>query len=188
MRLRADNPDSFPRLVAILSRGGIAIAPGDTMYGLIGKAPETDGALRRVKGRGEDKPFLLLLRDAGWLPRLTDAAVPPRLARYWPGPLTLVLPARAGGTVAVRIPDSPFLARLLQQVNAPLYSTSVNRSGQQPFTGIDAICAEFQDEVDAIYDAGDAPAGPPSTLVDVSAKPFRVIRQGALVIPPEELA
>jgi len=187
MRLLADRPGSFAALVAVLSRGGIAVAPGDTMYGLVGKAPETDAALRSVKGRGEDKPFLLLLRDASWLSRLTDAAVPPRLARHWPGPLTIILPSRQGGTVAVRVPDSPFLASLLEQVDAPLYSTSVNRAGQPPLTRIDAICAEFEADVDMVYDAGDAPPGPPSTLVDASVRPFRVARQGALEVPPEDL-
>ena len=65
MVLAAADPRSFPALVRILKGGGVVIAPGDTMYGLIGIAPETEDRLRRVKGRGEDKPFLQLIADRG---------------------------------------------------------------------------------------------------------------------------
>ena len=63
MVLTAADPGSFPALVRILAGGGVAIAPGDTMYGLIGIAPDAEGRLRGVKGRGEDKPFLQLIAD-----------------------------------------------------------------------------------------------------------------------------
>jgi L-threonylcarbamoyladenylate synthase len=188
MRIRSDSPDAFPALVRSLVDGQVAIAPGDTMYGIIGVAPDTDAAIRALKGRGEDKPFLLLLKDATWLRQLSDTRPPPNLSRYWPGPLTIVLPARAGGTVAVRVPDSPFLARLLDAVGKPLYSTSVNRSGASPLTSIGQICIEFERDVAVIYDAGDVAPGPPSTLVDVTERPFRVLRKGALDLRPEDLA
>ncbi len=188
MRVRADSPGAFPALVRHLSRGGLAIAPGDTMYGLVGAAPETDEAIRRVKGREEGKPFLVLVGNSSWIARLSDAEVPARLARHWPGPLTIVLPARQGGTVAVRVPDSAFLARLLAALDRPLYSTSVNRAGEPPITSVDEMERAFGDVVGMIYDAGDALPGLPSTLVDATARPFRVLRPGALEIPPEDLS
>ncbi len=188
MRIPCDSPDAFPALVRTLREGRPAIAPGDTMYGIIGIAPEADNAIRALKGRGEDKPFLLLLRDASWLARLSDSSLPRSLERYWPGPLTVVFAARAGGTVAVRVPDSPFLARLLDAVGKPLFSTSVNRSGSAPLTSIEDICREFERDVALIYDGGDAAPRPPSTLVDVTVRPFRVLRRGAVELGPEDLA
>jgi L-threonylcarbamoyladenylate synthase len=187
MVVTADNPASFARLVEVLSRGGVAIAPGDTMYGLIGVVPGADRRIREIKGRGEDKPFLWLIPDQSWTGRFTDSGVPEGLARHWPGPLTIVLPARAGGTVAVRVPDHPFLRELLIAVGEPLYSTSVNRAGQPPLQSVAAIRAEFEHDVDMVYDGGDFPPGPPSTLVDATVSPARILRQGALALTPADL-
>jgi L-threonylcarbamoyladenylate synthase len=188
MVLRADSPGSRDALARILAGGGIAIAPGDTMYGLIGIAPGSEARLRGVKGRGEDKPFLRILADVSWLPKISDVEIPRRLSRYWPGPLTLVVPDRAGATVAVRVPDDPFLRDLLRAVGEPLFSTSVNRSGTAPLQTVREMIDEFADDVDAIFDDGDHAPGAPSTLVDITNRPFRILRQGALRIPPEDLA
>jgi L-threonylcarbamoyladenylate synthase len=187
MVVRADDPGALAALVDILARGGVAVAPGDTMYGLVGIAPESEARLRRVKGRAEDKPFLLLVADSSWISRFTDMPIPQKLARHWPGPLTIVVPARAGGTVAVRVPDSPFLHDLLAAIGKPLYSTSVNRAGAPPLQTVEAMRRELESDVDLIFDAGDLPPGAPSTLLDITEKPYRVLRQGALSIPPEDL-
>jgi len=188
MVLDAADPGSFSALVGILADGGVAIAPGDTMYGLIGIAPGAEERLRAVKGRGEDKPFLRLLAHASWLARITDMPMPPRLQRYWPGPLTLVFPARDGGTAALRVPDHPFLQRLLRALDRPLLSTSVNRAGQLPLRTVAEMRREMEADVDAIFDDGDHPPGPPSTLLDVTRRPFTVLRQGAALVPTEDLA
>src|SRR5208337_2924624 len=86
--VKADSPDAFPALVRVLAGGGVAIAPGDTMYGLVGVAPETGERIREVKGRGAGKPFLRLLPDQSWVRKFSPLAPPARLLKYWPGPLT----------------------------------------------------------------------------------------------------
>jgi L-threonylcarbamoyladenylate synthase len=187
MVVRADSPDAFLLLARVLAGGGVAIAPGDTMYGMLGIAPDSESRIRRVKGRGEDKPFLRLLHDSAWVAKVSDMPVPERLSDYWPGPLTMVFPDRAGGTIALRVPDSHFLRTLLEAVGKPLFSTSVNRAGVAPLPTIDAMRREFEGDVDLIYDAGDILPGPPSTLVDVTARPFKVLRQGALSLGPDDL-
>jgi L-threonylcarbamoyladenylate synthase len=187
MRLKADSPGAFTALVDHLSRGGLAIAPGDTMYGIVGIAPDTEEALRLLKGRGEDKPFLQLLGSPSWLPRLSGMPLPTPLARYWPGALTIVLPDKLGGTVAVRVPDSPFLARLLSAVGRPLFSTSANKAGSPPLASVEEMSRVFGGAIGMIYDAGDMALGAPSTLVDVTTRPFRIIRQGALQLDPADL-
>src|SRR5208337_3280331 len=104
-----------------------------------------------------------------------------RLLKYWPGPLTLVFPAHEGGTVALRVPDFRFLKELLEAVGSPLYSTSVNRAGASPLHTVEEMRREFEGVVDLIYDSGDLPPGPPSTLVDVTSRPCKVLRPGALL-------
>jgi len=188
MVLPAAEPRSFSALVDILASGGAVIAPGDTMYGLIWIAPGSEARVRRIKGRGEDKPFLQLIADSTWVGRVSDQQLPPRLARYWPGPLTLVFPARAGGTVALRVPDHPLLQRLLRALDRPLFSTSVNREGSPPLPTVEEMRRELEGEVDAIYDAGDQPPGAPSTLLDITQRPFAVLRQGAIRLDAEDLA
>ena len=185
---KADSPAAFAALVEHLARGGLAIAPGDTMYGIVGIAPDTEEAMRLLKGRGEDKPFLQLLGSAAWLPRLSNMPLPTPLAKYWPGALTIVLPGKLGGTVAVRVPDSPFLARLLPAVGRPLFSTSVNKAGSPPLSSVEEMNRVFGSEIGMIYDAGDVASGAPSTLVDATARPFRIIRQGALRLDPADLS
>jgi L-threonylcarbamoyladenylate synthase len=187
MVLRADSPDSFSTLARILASGGIAIAPGDTMYGLIGIVPGAEARLRAVKGRGEDKPFLQIVADASWIERISDLPMPRKLMSYWPGPLTIVLPDRQGGTVAVRVPDSAFLQDLVRAVGFPLYSTSVNRAGTPPLRTVAEMRREFSGEVDAMYDDGDQEPGPASTLLDITSIPFKILRQGALRIDPSDL-
>ena len=186
--VKADSPDAFTALVGVLAAGGVAIAPGDTMYGLVGIAPETGERIRQIKGRGEDKPFLRLLPDPSWVGKFSPLAPPARLVKYWPGPLTLVFPALEGGTVALRVPDSRFLRDLLEAVGGPLYSTSVNRAGAAPLQTVEEMRREFDDVVDLIYDSGDLPPGPPSTLVDVTSRPCKVLRPGALLLSPADLA
>jgi L-threonylcarbamoyladenylate synthase len=188
MIVPAENGAAFDSVVQTLARGGVAIIPCDTMYGIVGAAPDTEQRIRRVKGRGETKPFLQLIARASWIAELSDQPLPPVFSRYWPGPLTLVFPARAGGTVALRLPDSPFLRRLMETVGRPFYSTSVNRAGEDPIFDITRIKAEFEPDVDLILDAGNLPPGPPSTLVDITRRPYKILRTGAVAIPPEDLA
>jgi len=188
MVVSAGDPPSFPLLVNVLRSGGVAVVPCDTMYGLVGIVPGSEARIRGIKGREEGKRFLQLLAESSWVGRVADFEVPVRLLRYWPGPLTLVVPARAGGTVAVRVPDSSFLRELLDSIGAPLYSTSVNRAGNPPLRRISDIRREFGDEVDLLFDAGDLPPGRPSTVLDVTVRPFRVLRPGAVVLAPEDLA
>jgi len=187
MVLAAADPRSFPALVRILREGGVAIAPGDTMYGLIGLAPEAEGRLRRVKGRDEDKPFLQLIGDAAWTARVSDMPLPPRLGRFWPGPLTIIFPARAGGTAALRVPDNRFLRDLLEALDQPLFSTSVNRAGFPPLRTVEEMRRELERDVDAVYDAGDQAPGQPSTLVDITGRPFAILREGAVRLRREDL-
>jgi L-threonylcarbamoyladenylate synthase len=187
MVLAADSPDALSALAALLAGGGVAIIPCDTIYGIVGVEPEADGRIRGLKGRHEEKPFLRLVADPSWARRLTGRSAPVRLARHWPGPLTIVLPARSGATLAVRVPASAWLRELIARLGKPLLSTSVNRAGGPPLWRVAEIVAEFGADVDLVLDRGDLPDAEPSTIVDASSRPFRILRQGAFRVPPEDL-
>ena len=189
MHLSVADPGLFEALRSTLEAGAIVIMPCDTIYGMVGIAPDTDAALRRIKGRGE-KSFLRLLPSADWLPRFTEASLPSVLRPYWPGALTLIFPGREapGATVALRVPDDPLLFALMEVLDRPLFSTSVNRSGEPALWRIGDILERFGDEVDLVVDAGDRPGGVPSTIVDVTARPFRVLRRGAIDLPERLLS
>ncbi len=183
MVLKFSLPETLAAVTDTLSAGGVAILPCDTIYGFVGVAPETENRIRSIKGRGEDKPFLQLLLDLDGVKRLCSQEIPSRFAALWPGPLTLVIRARAGGTVAVRLPDSAFLRSVLKAVGRPLYSTSVNRAGSPPLHAIGEIVRQFESSVDIVVDAGGLPSAAASTIVDVTSRPYRVLRQGSLRIP-----
>lgn len=185
--IRMEEPDAPARFQELLASAGVAIVPCDTIYGLVGRVPDTEARIRRIKGREDGKPFLLLIPDPGLCTDFSSLPAPPELARFWPGPLTVVLPRHGGGTVALRVPDSPFLRRAMRDTGRALYSTSVNRTGEPALFRAGDICAEFCRDVDLILTAGDLPGRMPSTVVDATARPFRIVRQGALELPADLL-
>lgn len=185
MIVDAAEPRLAERLADCFSASGVAIMPCDTIYGIVGPAPGSEARLRELKGRGE-KSFLQLIAGADWLARFGDLSLPPSLAAYWPGALTVIFPT-AGGSVALRVPADALLRDLLKRLDRPLYSTSANRSGRPALWRIVDILGEFEAAVDLVVDAGDLPGRLPSTIVDVGRKPFQVLRQGALALPREAL-
>jgi L-threonylcarbamoyladenylate synthase len=175
------------RLAEVLHAGGIVIMPCDTIYGIVGRVPATEDRIRAAKGRGADRPFIQLIGEAAWLPRLTSAQLDTAVLGLWPGPLTLVVPALGGGTVAVRHPADDLLLHLLRRLDCPLYSTSVNRAGEAPLTAVAEMVRVFGPHVDLVVDAGDQPRAHVSTVLDVTTRPYRILRQGAVRVSPELL-
>ena len=188
MILQKDQPKAFDETLSVLEHGGIVILPCDTIYGIVGIAPDTDTRIRNIKGRGETKPFLELIRDFETLKEISSAVIDRRLLEFWPGALTMIVKRRGGGTVAVRVPQDDFLMRLLSSLKRPLYSTSVNKSGEQPLWKIVEIIETFQIDVDLIVSDGDLPGKLPSTIIDVSERPYKVVRQGAVDITDDLLS
>lgn len=185
--------------VRTLARGALAVIPTDTVYGVAADAftPEAVAALLAAKGRGRQMPPPVLIGDVRTLDGLaTDIpdVVRELVARFWPGALTVILPAQPSlmwdlgetrGTVALRMPDQEFTLALLRKTG-PLATTSANRTGQPP-AGTAAEAAEQLGAAVSIYlDAGPAPGGRASTIVDATGEHVRIVRPGA--IGAEELA
>jgi L-threonylcarbamoyladenylate synthase len=179
---------------SLLLGGGIAALPTDTFYGLAAH-PFNAGALTRLfvlKARPPAKPVLVLVGAPEMLPQVArevPEAGARLLAKFWPGPLTLILPARPGlpdlltggtGTVGVRQPRQAVTCRLLVSLGFPVTGTSANRSGRPPLTVAAEVAREFGGGVDLILDTGPCPGGLPSTIVDVTGALPRLVRAGAV--------
>ena len=197
--LRVDlcDPAQLDRLADHLEDGGLLGYPTETVYGFgAGVTRRGIRAVRKLKGRGGAKPFLVLVpdRDSAGAARLEWTPSALALAEaVWPGPLTLVLgdPGRSypdgvrstGGGVAVRVSSDPFVAALMRRWRQPLLSTSANRAGDQPAGSAAAVrrlCAGVGADRLWIVDGGPRPDGEPSTIVDCTGPVPRLLREGAL--------
>lgn len=183
----------------LLSAGGIMAIPTDTYYALA-VHPFKEEALARLsalKRRSPQKPILLLVANQEMVFQVVSE-VPEiarkLMARFWPGPLTIILPARVDlprlvtggtGTVGVRQPRQPITCELAAALAHPVTGTSANRSGRPPLRQAAEVALEFGGAVDLILDAGSCPGGLLSTVVDVSCTPPRLVRVGA--VPTDRL-
>ena len=177
MKVWPDTDDAaLAAVAAVLGRGGIALLPTDTIYGLHADATN-DAAVARIadlKGRGDDKPFVVIAASADQL-RGFGADVPAALDELWPAPLTAVM-RRGAGTVAARVPDLDWMRRLLAKTG-PLVSTSANRSGDPPISSIVELAKEVAEGVEVAIDTGRRD-GKPSTIVDFTSSSPRILREG----------
>jgi L-threonylcarbamoyladenylate synthase len=180
----------------VLRDGRLVVMPTDTVYGVAADAFDP-GATARIfdaKDRGRAHPLPVMVRSQKQLPALTPLvsdALDRLVAAYWPGPLTIVVPAqsqlrwdlgRNDGTVAVRMPLDDVALALIRTVG-PLAVTSANRSGRPPGpTAADAL-AQLGDAVDLYLDDGPREGGVPSTIVDVTRREPHILREGALPAP-----
>ena len=179
---------------SVLQGGGLVVFPTETVYGLGANALSAEAVegIFRVKGRPCDNPLIVHLSSSRELPRVARRwpAVAERLAaRFWPGPLTLVLPKHprvpsvttAGlGTVAVRVPGHPVARRLIAAAGVPIAAPSANLSGRPSLTSPSHLVEELTGRVEVLLLGGDSPLGVESTVVDVTARPPVVLRPGGL--------
>ncbi|MFN8178282.1 MAG: L-threonylcarbamoyladenylate synthase [bacterium] len=204
--LRVDHaqPDSglAVQVANVLKGGGVIAMRTDTVYGLLASVNRPDALKKLValKVRPVGKPFVLLCAD--WIGvRAVTSHLPPVArtlgTRYWPGPLTLVLPAddnlpeevtAAGKTVAVRMPGDPLVREILREMRAALAAPSANLPGQSPAPDVDAVVRLFGAGIDLALDGGAAPARAPSTIVNCCGSTGEILRVGPIVPTPEELA
>ena len=201
MVLKKSDPSSIDTTADILSRGGIVIIPTDTVYGFSGlvdlksgkKAFETDSKIRTIKGREESKPLIQLLAHPEDIRLYTDDEIPQTLLSKWPGALTIIVHIKDDSplaenvipntrTVAFRCPGDEWLRKIIEKCQSPIFSTSVNLSGQPVLDSKDMIAQKFEKEVDLIIDDGDKKNALPSTLVMLENGSIKVLRQGSLKI------
>jgi len=188
----------FDQILSFLRSGGVIGFPTDTAYGL-GADPFQDSAVRRIfeiKGRPDGKPILVLVDSMDMLQQIVDTSRISSTARllanrFWPGPLTMILPAlesesqnvsrlvTAGtGTLGVRWPVAPFATRLIRALGRPITATSANKSGQPSTARAEEVQAQLGLDLEMLIDGGvlSSPLG--STVVDLTQVRPVIVREG----------
>jgi len=188
------------RAVASLAAGGLVAVPTDTVYGLAANAA-LDSTVRRLfalKQRPADKPLPILIADVGELDEVAAEISPVahKLAEhFWPGPLTLVLRkcvaisdlVSAGRpTVGVRVPDHDLTRDILRGADFPVAVTSANPSGDAEAAAPGDVLTGLGGAIDMLIDDGRCPGGHPSTVLDVTCSPPRILRPGLISWPDIE--
>lgn len=197
--LSADSPETAQTAADIIKSGGLVAIPTETVYGLGANGLDENAvaAIFEAKGRPQDNPLILHVAESAEMEAIChdipEAAY--RLAeRFWPGPLTMVLPARGcvpkrttGGlsTVAVRCPDSDITRNIIRLSGVPIAAPSANLSGKPSTTTAQHVFHDHNGRIPLIVDGGPCRVGVESTIVDLTDTRPRLLRPGG--ITPEQL-
>ena len=193
-KLLRDTEQDIRTAAAILRAGGLVGIPTETVYGLgaNGLSSAAVGKIFAAKGRPQDNPLILHVPDASWLARycreVPDSAY--TLAeRFWPGPLTMILPRKdvvpdavtAGlDTVGIRCPNHPVTLAIIRAADVPVAAPSGNTSGRPSPTCAAHMVEDMAGKIDAIVDGGPCGVGVESTIIDLTCTPPRLLRPGGL--------
>ena len=197
MQVREQHPTpsgAIDNAVSALADGGVVAIPTDTLYGIAAAALD-ESAVQRVfdvKERGQSIPLPLFVSGIDdfheFGRRVPDVAIE-LAAAFWPGKLTIVVDRSSrvpdivtGGldTVGLRVPDHPVPREIVARLAAPITATSANISGQPPLTSADHVLRHLGDRLDLVVDGGQIRPSKPSTVIDVTRTPCRILRQGAV--------
>jgi len=196
LKVNPSNPESWKNMIVetqkVLKDGGVIAFPTDTFYGL-GADPFNKTAVDKIyeiKGRDSKKPLLLLIDSPAKLDDLVEEPSEDSvklIETFWPGPLTILFkpkPAIPGNIttdlIGIRQPGNSLTRGLLSKLGHPLTAPSANISGEHPTTSAKQVELRLGNKLDLILDAGIYKGGKPSTLVDATQTPVRLIREGAV--------
>jgi L-threonylcarbamoyladenylate synthase len=190
---------SLEKAVACIREGGIVAFPTETYYGLA-VDPDSHSAITnlfKIKRRQGDKPLLLLISRMDQL-QLIAERIPheyvPLMEKYWPGPLTLVFPAKHdiccqltgnSGTIGVRISSHPIAGELVRKMGKPITATSANISGFKPAGTAAEVIKIFGNSLTHVVDGGQTPAGLCSTVLGLHRGKITLLRQGQIDLSAE---
>lgn len=191
--LLATESETIERAAAYLRAGRLVVFPTDTLYG-VGADPFNENAIEalyRAKERSFEKGIPILLADTtdiGKVARNIPAVAQKLLDRFWPGPLTLIVPRHAtlppnispNENIALRLPDNTIARSIIRAAGGALATTSANRSGERPAHNATEAQKALDGLVAAVVDGGPVAGGIPSTIVDCTAVSPRILRQGPL--------
>lgn len=181
-------------IASLLKKGGVIAYPTDTLYALGGDAfnPDVQHKIRILKGREAAKPFPYVIDKAErlreWGLQLSPVAAT-LTAKFWPGPLSLVV-EDAGGlpsevldvnrTICLRVPDNKIACAIAAALGGLVIATSANPAGRTPARTAQEAMERFRGEIDAVVDGGPSSSPEPSTIVDVSGPKVVILREGAI--------
>jgi L-threonylcarbamoyladenylate synthase len=186
--------DLITSAAAIVSRGGVIAYPTETIYGL-GVDATNEQAIRRIfeiKGRNFNNPISVIIgnhQDVYPLVRKVTDSAQKLMDAFWPGPLTIVFGSADGvsplltaktGKIGIRLSSHNVARKIAQKTGKPLTATSANLSGAPECTDADQVIQQIGDKIDAVVDLGNTGGSIGSTIVDASAEPVVVLRQGVI--------
>jgi L-threonylcarbamoyladenylate synthase len=191
--------DLFPRALAALKRGEVIVFPTETFYGL-GADATNAAAVEQVvslKGRSLESPIAVIVAGSEMLEQIATEVSPLALKlieRFWPGPLTLILPAKKDlpaplinrdGGIGVRVSGHPLATRLARELGRPITATSANPTGKGPARSVAEALGYFSGRVEIFLDGGRLRGKIGSTVAEIVHGRLKIVREGA--IPSEEL-
>ncbi len=197
--LPAGDPQTVGIAAEILKSGGLVAIPTETVYGLGANGLNADAVAKIfvAKGRPQDNPLILHVADPEQMEHFAHD-IPPQAyvlaEQFWPGPLTMILPARdivpkttTGGlsTVGIRCPDNAVTRAIIRAAGIPVAAPSANNSGKPSTVTAQHVLHDHDGKIDAVVDDGHCRVGVESTIVDLTESPARLLRPGG--ITPEEL-
>lgn len=192
MICRKSDKESSMIAADYIRRGKVVILPTDTVYGFSGIVDgrhysyHTDKKIAEIKGREENKKFIQLISKPEDIKKYTRDVIPEKIYSLWPGPLTIIVHVLDScgnfDTVAFRCPQDEWLRNVISVCGAPIYSTSVNLSGEPCMNNVSQIKNIFGSKIDLIVDDGDKTGGVPSTVVKIEEDgKISILRKGSLV-------
>ncbi len=198
LKVAPDNPDQtvIHRAAQAIQRGELVAFPTETVYGLAADAFNENAVERvfEVKGRPKNNPLpvqVASVQDVFSLAIDVPASALRLMEKFWPGPLTLVLRASphvselitAGtGKIGIRIPDHPVALALIRSAGTPIVAPSANKSGEPPPTTAEQVLAYFDGKIEIVLDAGPTEIKVSSTVIDITEKPPRILREGSITL------
>ncbi|MDP8213794.1 MAG: L-threonylcarbamoyladenylate synthase [Candidatus Euphemobacter frigidus] len=166
----------------VVRGGGVIVFPTDTVYGLGGDGNRREVVERiyEIKKRRADKPLIRLIASLDEVESCLRNPDHRRVAeKFWPGPLTLILTLSDGSRRGFRFPGHDFLCRLIGEIGVEMVATSANPSGHSEITDGTVARRDFSGKVDLIIDGGEV-SGRPSTVLDLTVSPERILREGPI--------
>ena len=193
-------PETVALAVEILEGGGLVAMPTETVYGLAADASNPDAVVKLYEAKGRPRFNPLIAHVSGPEMAMREAVFSPLAAKlalkFWPGPLTLVLPVLVGATVCdlarsglqtvgLRCPSHPAANALIKAFGRPVVAPSANRSGHVSPTRAEHVAADLADRIDLILDGGPCDVGIESTILAVEGETVTLLRAGA--VPANQL-
>lgn len=178
-------PARIKKAASVLKRGGLVAFPTETVYGLGANLLDKKAVKKvyEIKNRPRNKPLTVHIADTAAIKKMAGripSAAGKLMDRYWPGPLTIILKDRRGKKIGFRMPDNKVAFLLIKKAGVPVVAPSANISGDKPPVSAKEVLRGLGGEVDVVIDGGRTRIGVESTVVDMTGRIPRILREGAI--------